>query len=125
MEDYQSYVFAWGVYGFVSLIFYGLLWIGAGQIRWKGLRWYLRYVFAVTLIVPWQGTDPQPYYAPAIIVGGFELMDSGVRTMLSIMMPLFILWVVGFVVWMFVSIALRQRQKRETLPHRPPPDPAE
>lgn len=125
MEDYQSYVFAWGVYGALGLILYGLLWIGVGQLRWAGLRWYLRYVFAVTLIVPWQGTDPQPYLAPAIIVGGFEMMDSGIGTMLNILAPMLALWVAGLVLWLLISIVMRKRQQRETLPHRPDPDPAE
>lgn len=115
MEDYQNYVIAWGVYVVVSLILYSLLWIGTTRLPWRSLRWYLRYVIAVVLIVPWQGQEPEVYYAPAFIVGGFELMDSGVRTMLDILAPLIALLVLGtLVLFAHIGFGLWRQRRGQT-----------
>lgn len=121
MEDYQNYLIAWGVYALVSLILYGLLWIGTTRLPWPSLRWYLRYVIAVVLLVPWEGQEPETYYAPAFIVGGFELMDSGVRTMLEIMGVVIFLILLGTVA-LLGKLGYNQLSKRGSEPAvtRPP-----
>ncbi|MFY0665680.1 MAG: hypothetical protein JXQ97_13725 [Natronospirillum sp.] len=121
MEDYQNYLIAWGVYALVSLILYGLLWIGTMRLPWPSLRWYLRYVIAVVLLVPWEGQEPETYYAPAFIVGGFELMDSGVRTMLEIMGVVIFLILLGTLA-LLGKLAYNQLSKRSSKPAitRPP-----
>ena len=118
MEDYQSYLIAWGVYAVVALILYGLLWIGTTRLPWASLRWFLRYVIAVVLIVPWEGQEPETYYAPAFIVGGFELMDSGVRTMLEILGVVIVLILVGTVA-LFAKLGFDLLRKRQAEPGNP------
>ncbi|MCH8550614.1 MAG: hypothetical protein LAT62_01680 [Natronospirillum sp.] len=79
MEDYTSYLLAWGVYAAVGTLLYVLLWIGIRWVPGRNMRFFLRATILAILVVPWQGTDPEVYYAPVIIVGAFAFMDTGLN----------------------------------------------
>lgn len=88
MEDYTSYLIAWGVYAVVGTLLYILLWMAFRYVPSRNFRWFLRATTAAILVVPWQGTDPEVYYAPVIIVGAFAFMDTGLNDALETLQPL-------------------------------------
>ncbi|MEX0584284.1 MAG: hypothetical protein WEB07_00870, partial [Natronospirillum sp.] len=67
----------------VAILLYVLLWIGFRYVPARNLRWFLRSSTAAVLIVPWRGTEPEEYFAPAIIVGAFAFMDTGLTAALA------------------------------------------
>ena len=88
MEDYTSYLLAWGVYVVVGSLMYALLWLGIRWIPGRNMRFFLRATALAILAVPWRGTDPEVYYAPVVIVGAFAFMDTGLNDALLELQPL-------------------------------------
>ena len=88
MEDYTTYLVFWGVYAVTGTLLYVLLWMGFRFVPSTNLRWFLRATTLAILVVPWQGTEPEVYYAPVIIVGAFAFMDTGLNEALLTLQPL-------------------------------------
>lgn len=88
MEDYTTYLVFWGIYAVTGTLLYILLWIGFRHVPSKNLRGFLRASTLAVLVVPWQGTEPEVYYAPVVIVGAFAFMDTGLNDALLTLQPL-------------------------------------
>ncbi|EAR07632.1 hypothetical protein [Reinekea blandensis] len=100
-------VYLLGVLGFWLVV-----WKVGTKIRWRPLRWWLTWLYLCVVLTPWQGTDPEAYIAPVIIVAAFDFLDLGLASALELLQPMIMALVVGTVVIVFAAIALRLRQMK-------------
>jgi len=107
---YQDvYWTAAAVYGLAVMGFWLLLWRISTFLAWRPLRWWITWIYLCIVLTPWQGTEPEPYYAPAIIVAVFDFMDVGPQASLTIVMPMLQAMVIGTLVIVIAGILLRLR----------------
>ena len=57
-------------------------------IKWLPLRLWFLWVYLCLVLTPWQGTDPEVYFAPAIIVAAFDFLDLGINSILVLLRPM-------------------------------------
>jgi hypothetical protein len=99
---------AW-VYLLAAVGFWLVVWKVGTKLPWRPLRWWLTWLYLCIVLTPWQGTDPEPYYAPAIIVGAFDFLDLGLQATLDVLKPMFQALIVGTTVIVFTAIVLKIR----------------
>lgn len=97
-------IYALGVVGFWLVV-----WRIGKWLPWRPLCWWLHWLYLCVVLTPWQAAEPEPYYAPAIIVGAFDFLDVGIRGSLGALMPMIQAILVGTLVIVLVSIGLRMR----------------
>jgi Mg2+/citrate symporter len=64
------------------------------------------------VLTPWQGSEPEPYYAPAIIVAAFDFLDLGLSAALTVLDPMIKALIVGSLVIVVFAIVLRIREMK-------------
>ena len=99
---------AW-IYLLAVIGFWLVVWKIGTKIPYQPLRWWLTWIYLCVVLTPWQGTDPQVYYAPAVIVGAFDFLDAGASAALAIVKPMLQAMVVGTTLIVFAAIALQVR----------------
>ncbi|MFG1496682.1 hypothetical protein ABMA57_08610 [Saccharospirillum sp. HFRX-1] len=97
------------IYGLGVVGFWVVIWRFGRLLPWRPLRWWLTWLYLCVVLTPWQATEPEPYYAPAIIVGAFDFLDVGVGGSLQVLMPMIQAILVGTLVIVLVSIGMRMR----------------
>lgn len=111
---YQDvYWTAAAAYGLGVIGFWLVVWRIGRFLPWRPLRWWITWIYLCVVLTPWQGTEPEPYYAPAIIVAAFDFMDVGLQASLNILMPMLQAMVVGTLVIVVVGIVLRLRSMKQ------------
>jgi len=106
-----------GVVGFLLVV-----WRVGRLLPWRPLRWWLTWLYLCVVLTPWQGTEPEPYLAPAIIVAAFDFLDVGMDASLAILKPMIQALVVGTLVIVLAGIALKIRDMKQ---YRAEPDEGE
>jgi len=87
--------------------FWLVMWKLTRYISWPPLRWWLVWVFLCVLLTPWQGVEPEPYYAPAIIVAAFDFLDLGWDSAYKVLAAMINAIVLGSGLIVFVAIVLK------------------
>lgn len=100
-------VYLLGVIGFWLVV-----WKVGTKIRWRPLRWWLTWLYLCVVLTPWQGTEPETFVAPVIIVAAFDFLDLGLSSALELLQPMLMALAVGTVVIVFAAIGLRLRQMK-------------
>jgi len=59
------------------------------------------------VLTPWQGMEPEPYYAPAIIVAAFDFLDLGWDSAYKVLAAMINAIVLGSGLIVFVAIVLK------------------
>ncbi len=109
-EDvYWTFAAAYGL-GVVGFLL--VMWRIGRLFPWRPLRWWLIWVYLCVVLTPWQGTEPEPYLAPAIIVAAFDFLDVGLQASLAILKPMIQALVVGTLVIVLTGIALKIRDMK-------------
>lgn len=103
-----------GVVGFLLVV-----WRVGRLFPWRPLRWWLIWLYLCVVLTPWQGTEPEPYLAPAIIVAAFDFLDVGMQASLAILKPMIQALVIGTLVIVLAGIALKIREMKR---YRATPD---
>ena len=103
-----------GVVGFLLVV-----WRVGRLLPWRPLRWWLTWLYLCVVLTPWQGTEPEPYLAPAIIVAAFDFLDVGMEASLAVLKPMIQALVVGTLVIVLAGIALKIRDMKR---YRAEPD---
>jgi len=77
-------------------------------------------VLAILLFTPWQGTDPQPFLAPAVVVAAFDFLDgldkgfaAAVNVALTTLTPMIFALLVASVLAVVSGIVRVMRKKPE------------
>lgn len=96
-----------GVVGFLLVV-----WRVGRLFPWRPLRWWLTWLYLCVVLTPWQGTEPEPYIAPAIIVAAFDFLDVGLQASLTILKPMIQALVVGTLAIVLIGIALKIRDMK-------------
>lgn len=97
------------IYGLGVIGFWLVIWRFGRLLPWRPARWWLSWVYLCVVLTPWQATEPEPYIAPAIIVGAFDFLDVGISGALGVLMPMIQAILVGTLVIVMVTIGLRMR----------------
>lgn len=84
--------------------FWLVMWKLTRYISWPPLRWWLLWVFLCVVLTPWQGMEPEPYYAPAIIVAAFDFLDLGWDSAYRVLAAMINAIVLGSGLIVFVAI---------------------
>lgn len=92
--------------------FWVVVWKVGTKLPWRPLRWWLTWLYLCVVLTPWQGSDPEPYYAPAIIVAAFDFLDLGMTAALSVLDPMIKALIVGSLVIVIAAIVLRIRDMK-------------
>jgi len=87
--------------------FWLVMWKLTRYISWPPLRWWLVWVFLCVVLTPWQGVEPEPYYAPAIIVAAFDFLDLGWDSAYKVLAAMINAIVLGSGLILFVAIVLK------------------
>jgi hypothetical protein len=87
--------------------FWLVMWKLTRYISWPPLRWWLVWVFLCVVLTPWQGMEPEPYYAPAIIVAAFDFLDLGWDSAYKVLAAMINAIVLGSGLIVFVAIVLK------------------
>jgi hypothetical protein len=99
--------------------FWLVMWKLTCYIPWPPLRWWFVWVFFCVVLTPWQGIEPEPYYAPVIIVAAFDFLDLGWDSALELLASMINAIILGSGVIVFLAIVLKiQSLKRAQ--QRPP-----
>lgn len=99
-------------YGAAALGFAVVVWKVGTKLPWRPLGWWLMWLYLCVIFTPWQGTDPEVYYAPVIIVAAFDFLDVGIAPTLALLQPMFAALIVGTLVIVIAAIVARVRQLR-------------
>ncbi|MCH8530211.1 MAG: hypothetical protein LAT65_05100 [Saccharospirillum sp.] len=94
------------MYGLGVIGFWLVLWRLGRLLPWRPLRWWIIWIYLCIVLTPWQGTDPEPYLAPAIIVAAFDFLDVGLSEALAILTPMIQAMVIGTLVIVLLGIGL-------------------
>ncbi|WP_320825035.1 hypothetical protein [Reinekea sp.] len=87
--------------------FWLVMWKLTHYIPWPPLRWWFVWVFLCVVLTPWQGIEPEPYYAPAIIVAAFDFLDLGWDSALQVLASMINAIVLGSGVIVLLAIVLK------------------
>jgi|TARA_B110000503_G_scaffold125199_1_gene192532 hypothetical protein len=87
--------------------FWLVMWKLTRYIKWPPLRWWLVWVFLCVVLTPWQGMEPEAYYAPAIIVAAFDFLDLGWDSAYAVLASMINAIVLGSGLIVFVAIVLK------------------
>lgn len=98
-------IYSLGVIGFWLVV-----WKVGTKIPWRPLRWWLTWLYLCVVLTPWKGSEPEEYYAPAIIVAAFDFLDLGLAPALSVLRPMMNALIVGSTVIVGIAI-VRQLMK--------------
>lgn len=93
--------------------FWLCVWKITSFLPWRPLRWWITWIYLCVVLTPWQGTDPELYYAPAIIVAAFDFLDVGMAEALPILEPMGAAMVFGTLAIVIAAIVLRIRKMRQ------------
>jgi hypothetical protein len=93
--------------------FWLCIWKITSYLPWRPLRWWITWIYFCVVLTPWQGTDPDIYYAPAIIVAAFDFLDLGMAEALEILRPMGAAMVFGSLVIVLLAIILKIRQLKQ------------
>lgn len=94
------------VYGLGVIGFWLVLWRLGRLLPWRPLRWWIVWIYLCVVLTPWQGTEPEPYLAPAIIVAAFDFLDVGMTEALKILTPMIQAMVIGTLVIVLLGIGM-------------------
>lgn len=81
-------------------------------VKWRPLRVWFIWMYLCLVLTPWQGQEPEPYYAPAIIVAAFDFLDLGLTSALKILEPMIQAWILGSAVIVVFAVILLIRNLR-------------
>lgn len=98
-------IYLLAVIGFLLVV-----WKVGTKLPWRGLCWWLMWLYLCVVLTPWQGTDPEPYLAPAIIVAAFDFLDVGLQPALIILKPMIYALIAGTLLIVLACIVLRVRE---------------
>lgn len=99
-------IYLLGVLGFWLVV-----WKVGTKVPWRPLRWWLTLLYFCVVLTPWQGSEPETYYAPVIIVAAFDFLDLGMTESLALLKPMMTALAVGTVAILVAAVALRFRRK--------------
>lgn len=102
------------MYGLGVIGFWLVLWRLGRLLPWRPMRWWIVWIYLCVVLTPWQGTEPEPYLAPAIIVAAFDFLDVGMSEALSILTPMIQAMVVGTLVIVLLGIGLTVARLRSS-----------
>lgn len=100
------------IYGLGVVGFWLVVWRIGRLFPWRPLRWWLTWVYLCVVLTPWQGTEPEPYLAPAIIVAAFEFMDLGMQAALAVVKPMIQALIGGTLVIVLTGITMKLMEMR-------------
>lgn len=100
------------IYGLGVVGFWLVVWRIGRLFPWRPLRWWLTWVYLCVVLTPWQGTEPEPYLAPAIIVAAFEFMDLGMQAALAVVKPMIQALIGGTLVIVLTGITMKLVEMR-------------
>lgn len=92
--------------------FWVCMWKITSYLPWRPLRWWLVWLFLCVALTPWQGTEPEVFYAPAIIVAAFDFLDLGMDAALNILTPMLYAIVFGSTVIVLLAVVLKIKQMK-------------
>jgi hypothetical protein len=93
-----------------ALGFWLVVWKVGTKLPWRPLRWWLTWLYFCVIFTPLKFTDPQEFYAPAIIVAAFDFLDVGMTHSLELLRPMINAIIGGTTVIVFIAIVLKIRQ---------------
>lgn len=94
--------------------FWLCVWKLTSYIPWRPLRWWITWIYFCIVLTPWQGTDPETYYAPLIIVAAFDFLDVGMTEVITLLKPMLAAMVAGSLVIVLLAIVLKIRQLKQS-----------
>lgn len=100
------------MYGLGVVGFWLVVWRIGRLFPWRPLRWWLTWVYLCVVLTPWQGTEPEPFLAPAIIVAAFEFMDLGMQAALVVVKPMIQALIGGTLVIVLTGITMKLVEMR-------------
>lgn len=77
MMTENEYLFAWFYYLLGAALLIACWWYLTRKIRWVEIRYLLRVVVGVAIVVPWYTNTQQDYLSPALLVAGLEAAFEG------------------------------------------------
>jgi len=89
--------------------FWLVVWRVSTKLPWRPLRWWLTWLYLCVVLTPWQGSEPEAYYAPAIIVGAFDFLDVGLTQTLQVLQPMINALIVGTAGIVLLAVVLKIR----------------
>lgn len=99
-------------YGLGVVGFWLVVWRVGRLFPWRPLRWWLTWLYLCVVLTPWQGTEPEPYLAPVIIVAAFDFLDVGPQASLALLKPMILAILVGTLVIVLTGIGLKLRDMK-------------
>jgi hypothetical protein len=107
-----------------ALGFWLVVWKVGTKLPWRPLRWWLTWLYFCVIFTPLKFTDPEVFYAPAIIVAAFDFLDVGMTHSLALLRPMINAIIAGTTVIVFIAIILKIRQlKANRIPSDTDADP--
>lgn len=112
-------IYLLGVVGFWIVV-----WKVGTKLPWRPVRWWLTWLYLCVVLTPWRGTEPEEYYAPAIIVAAFDFLDLGLAPALEVLKPMINALIVGSTVIVGITIVLQivKMKKNAAIQQEPEPE---
>lgn len=77
MMTENEYLYAWLYYLLGAGLLIACWWYLTRKIRWPEIRYLLRVVVSVAIVVPWYTNTQQDYLSPALLIAGLEAAFEG------------------------------------------------
>ncbi|TXR53284.1 hypothetical protein FME95_01550 [Reinekea thalattae] len=101
------------IYMIAFLGFWLCLWRAVSYLPWRLVRWWIHWVYLCVVLTPWKGTEPEIFYAPAIIVGAFDFLDVGPTGAMKALLPMIAALVGGSLFLVLVAIVGRHLRMKK------------
>lgn len=117
MYTQDEYFYGWLFYLLGVSILMGCGWLLTTRIPFRELRSLIRWIAAVTLLVPWYAAPDVEYLAPAWLIAAFEGVFEGGDAFWRAGKPLLIALAVAVGMFLVLQISLRLLSNRRPSTH--------
>jgi len=109
MYSQSEYLYGWLIYLIAAGVLIGCFWWLTTAIRNKEIKYLLRIIVGVVLLVPWYSSPELSYLAPAWLIAAFEGVFDGGEAFWRAGAPLLIVLSVAVVISIVIQLVLRFR----------------